>query len=240
MNRRTLVSRLAAMGVGGTLLSTFSISRLLAQTDSEAAELRRGVSFVGDQMTEESGAVQSWLRQSQDIEASKKEFQQGSVHQYWANDTALRPGDGLAHLQANTIFFTGRAWVVMGVRFHPWMSIVGYGPGVTLNNPEIWALGRSAEHFQRLMLWDDATIVIAPFPDTERRLPAAGDQEAFARDVWAHGENPEHYDLHYVRNYVMSVRRGGGRAAQPLRGFGYTRRGASRSKRNLSVSFSLI
>jgi hypothetical protein len=243
MNRRTLFSQLLATGASSTLLSTFSISQALAQTDDDAEELKRGVRFLGDHAAEQPEAVQDWLRHSQVYEASKKEFPEGP-HKYWANNYMFPRGeDGI--LLVDTMYY-GRGGVggraMMGVLFHPWMTVLAeYKPEVTLNTPEIYALKPTAAYFQTLVLWSNGVMVYAPFPDTERRLPVAEDFDAFERDVHGHGQNPSDYRLQYVRNYVMSVRTNmGSRDTQPLRAFGFTRRGEDRDLSNLRLSFARL
>jgi hypothetical protein len=227
------------------LWSVFPEPRLEFRVEDEREELKQRVRWMGDHVADQAEPVESWLRRCEVIEATKKEFQDDGPHKFWANDYALRPPEEREYLLASTPYYESTGGVGgrlrIGVAFHPWMTVLPeYRPEVTLNTPEIDALYPAAEYFRDVLLWEGGVMVYAPFPDTPRRTPSDDDQEAFARALSDQGDKPGNYTLHYVRNYVLSVRLGGIQRPKALRGFGFTRRGAERIKKNLKLGFSRI
>src|SRR5580658_3557980 len=76
--------------------------------------------------------VDRWFSRCSVGEANKLEFQQ-PIHAKYANDFVLQ---STTELELNF----SREAVFLRVHGHPWMSITGYNPNLTLNNSEIAAL----------------------------------------------------------------------------------------------------
>jgi hypothetical protein len=241
-SRREFLARMIVTGSGGPILSIFNLRQAAAQIAFAYESLMMGVLFMAAKIARQAALGQLWLNNSEIITASKNEFD-SEIQAFWANDSIIvNRTAGPLHL--DTPLQSSDGPLLLGVNFHPWMSIVGYHPSVTLNTHEIASLRAATELFTNAesgWLDQDGTMVIAPFPDTPRLSISQVHVDGFAAIVRKNNLNPNDYRLHYVRYYVMAIRQGGGRVRpQPIIAYAYTRRADADIKEKLNIAYATL
>jgi hypothetical protein len=174
--------------------------------------------------------VDRWFSRCSVGEANKLEFQQ-PIHAKYANDFVLQ---STTELELNF----SRAAVFLRVHGHPWMSITGYNPNLTLNNSEIAALLPMASFLDaQARFYNNNLIEAVPFPDTPRLEVQDMHLDLFERTARRANVNPRDYRLHYVRYYVLASAAGASqRMAKPLLAYAYSRNGSD----DLRIDFSFV
>jgi hypothetical protein len=241
LSRRELLTSSIARGIGGTIFSTFALSQARSQESTEGDNLRAGVGFMSDKVSSNPSAAREWLQSAETIRATKNEFI-SDLHGYWASDFALRSTNH-SFLVTLTPFIKANSTGVcrMGVAFHPWMHIDGYGVNRTLNVPEIQSLYPAATFFRRqLNLFENGTMAMVPFPDTPQLPINTLHEDTFVKIVLQAQSNPNAYRLHYARYYIMAGRTGSASNFIILVAHAYTLKDEPDTKNGLRIAYTSV
>jgi hypothetical protein len=207
---------------------TTSAANQHTQDANQLHELLRLIADQAESLTSPM-SVDDWFRKCSVKEATKLEFQQ-PIQARYANSFVLESPIDFA------LNFS-RSGPPIRVAGHPWMSIAGYSPNVTLNNAEVAALSPMAIFLDRqLNLYHNNNLKGLPFPDTPRLDVQELHREAFERIARIANVTPREYQLHYARYYVaLTETTYGQQKPRPLLALAYSHKGSA-----IQITFSLV